>query len=240
MIIICTSGYFDNIHCGHVESFKQAKEHGDYLIVFVDSDRKAIIKKGFVMMPENERAELIRNIKCVDEVVVVDTSIAEALEKYKPNVFFKGGDRNVNNLPQEELDICSKLNIKIVCSGNKIQASSQLLDKLSVIKPWGKYTIINQGNGYVVKKITVNPDSQLSLQFHLYRNEFWTINKGVAVVDIGNRVYEMKKDEQVYIPMKCVHRLSNDGDEILEVLEIQTGLCNEDDIVRLKDDYNRI
>ena len=54
MKIVCTSGFFDNVHCGHLDSFKSAKEHGDYLLVFVDSDRKAILKKGFVIMPEKE------------------------------------------------------------------------------------------------------------------------------------------------------------------------------------------
>ena len=69
MKIIATSGYYDYVHCGHLESFKSAKQLGDYLVVFVDSDNKAIKKKGFVIMPENERAEIIRNIKYT---VIVD------------------------------------------------------------------------------------------------------------------------------------------------------------------------
>jgi glycerol-3-phosphate cytidylyltransferase-like family protein len=76
-----------------------------------------------------------RNIKWVDEVIVVDTSIAEALEQHKPNVFAKGGDRTVENLPSEEIEVCKKYGIDIVCNlGDKIQSSSELVERYHRIK----------------------------------------------------------------------------------------------------------
>jgi D-beta-D-heptose 7-phosphate kinase/D-beta-D-heptose 1-phosphate adenosyltransferase len=237
---VCTSGYYDYMHLGHVESFKMAKQLGDYLIVFVDSDNRAIRKKGFVFMPENERAEIIRNIKWVDEVIIIDTSIAEALEKHKPNVFFKGGDRTIDTLPKEELDICTKFNIEIVCEGEKIQASSSLIDKTSVIKPWGKYNLLHQGLGFVVKKLTINPHCKISLQYHNHRSEYWTVQKGIVNVIVNENITTLRDGGSIFVPEKAIHRIMNHSDDIAEIIEIQYGKCDELDIVRIGDDYNRI
>ncbi len=244
MRVVATSMYADFFHVGHLECLKMAKELGDYLLVFVDSDRKAILKKGFVFMPEEERAEIIRNIKCVDEVVVVDTPISEAIEKYSDriNIFAKGGDRTIDNMPLEEIEACRKFGIELVCGlGEKIQSSSNLIDNSSVIRPWGKYTILHQGLGYAVKRITVNPKARLSLQYHMKRNEYWTVKTGMAQVAIGDYMCVLKENESVYIPATAIHRVTNVCNSPLEFIEVQTGAeLNEDDIVRLKDDYGRI
>jgi cytidyltransferase-like protein len=240
MKIVATSGYYDYVHCGHLESFNLAKQLGDYLVVFVDSDNKAIKKKGFVIMPENERAEIIRNIKCVDEVIVIDSPISEALEKYKPNIFAKGGDRTIDNLPQDELDVCKKNNIEIVCGlGNKIQASSKLIDKTSVTKPWGKYNVITQGLGYLIKKITINPHSKISLQYHNNRSEYWTVQSGEITALLDYEPVVLIKSQSIFIPIQSVHRMVNDSDDVAEIIEVQIGITDELDIVRIEDDYNR-
>jgi mannose-6-phosphate isomerase-like protein (cupin superfamily) len=192
-------------------------------------------------MPENERAEIIRNIKFVDEVIIIDTSIAEALEKYKPNVFFKGGDRTIDTLPKEELDICAKFNIDIICEGEKIQASSSLIDKTSVIKPWGKYNILHQGLGFVVKKLTINPKSMISLQYHNHRSEYWTVQKGIVNVIVNENITTLQVGDSIFVPEKAIHRLMNHSEDIVEIIEVQFGkCCDELDIVRIGDDYNRI
>lgn len=126
---IVASGYFDPIHIGHIEYLKLAKELGGKLIVIVNNDKQAKIKKGFSFMNEQERMEVVKNIKYVDDVFLSideDATVCKSLEKLKPDIFAKGGDRNSSNIP--ELAVCKKYNIKLVDGlGDKIQSSSELI-----------------------------------------------------------------------------------------------------------------
>lgn len=130
---VCISGYFDPIHIGHLDYIKQAKQLGDYLIVIVNNDHQATLKKGSSFMPEKERVELLKAIKWVDEVILSidqDRSVCKTLKSIypSPNLFCNGGDQNNNSIP--EASICKELNINLVDGlGNKIQSSSWLLHK---------------------------------------------------------------------------------------------------------------
>ena len=132
MIVVATSGGFDPLHIGHVRCFKEAKKLGDYLIVILNSDRFLREKKGIVFMPYSERKEIIKSLKCVDKVVDCvdkDQSVCKTLEKIRPDIFAKGGDRTLENIPEKE--VCQRLNIKMVFNvgGKKVQSSSWLLRK---------------------------------------------------------------------------------------------------------------
>lgn len=108
-------------------------------------------------------------------------------------------------------------------------------------KPWGYYYNIEEENGYLIKKLVVRPDSRLSLQKHKYRSENWIVLKGKAKIMVEQEVEELKKGDHVFIDKNTKHRLSNPYDEILEVLEVQTGtVLSEEDIERFEDDYDRI
>ncbi|MEM4259214.1 MAG: adenylyltransferase/cytidyltransferase family protein [Candidatus Pacearchaeota archaeon] len=128
-IIVAASGYFDPLHVGHVEYLKKAKELGTKLIVIVNNTEQAILKKGFEFMPLIERAEIIKALSFVDEVFISidkDRSVSKSLEKIKPHIFAKGGDRSVGEIP--ETAICKELGIKIIDGlGEKIQSSSSLV-----------------------------------------------------------------------------------------------------------------
>lgn len=130
---VCISGYFDPIHVGHLEYIKQAKQLGDHLIVIVNNDHQATLKKGRSFMPEEERVELLKAIRWVDEVVLAidhDRTVCETLKSISPppNYFCNGGDQNNNSIP--EAQICEELGIDLVDGlGNKIQSSSWLLAK---------------------------------------------------------------------------------------------------------------
>jgi cytidyltransferase-like protein len=127
---IVASGYFDPIHIGHIEYLKKAKELGGKLIVIVNNDKQALLKKGFSFMNEKERMEVVKNIKYVDDVFLSiddDKTVCKSLEKLKPDIFAKGGDRNSSNIPESQ--ICDKYNIKIIDGlGEKIQSSSDLIN----------------------------------------------------------------------------------------------------------------
>jgi len=130
--VVATSGGFDPLHIGHVRCFKEAKKLGDFLIVILNSDRFLREKKGFVFMPYKERKEIIESLTCVTKVIACvdkDQSVCKTLEKLKPNIFAKGGDRTLENIPEKE--VCERLNIKMVFNvgGKKVQSSSWLLRK---------------------------------------------------------------------------------------------------------------
>lgn len=135
MTVVAVSGGFDPVDIGHISHFKEAKNLGDHLLVILHSDQWLMNKKGFVFMPYKERKAILESIRYVDEVVPTvddDPSVCKSLEHYKPDVFAKGGDRVEGNLPQCELDVCRKHNIKIVygVGGRKIQSSSELVRNL--------------------------------------------------------------------------------------------------------------
>ena len=108
-------------------------------------------------------------------------------------------------------------------------------------RPWGYYEILAEGSGYKIKKIVVNPKGKLSLQSHKYRSEQWTIIKGTARVTLNDRVFDLVKNESIYIPVQAKHRLENCQNELLEIIEIQLGKhLKENDIERFDDVYGRM
>ena len=107
-------------------------------------------------------------------------------------------------------------------------------------RPWGSFTILDEGEGFKVKRISVNPGHKLSLQYHHHRSEHWTVVQGEATVIIGEITKLVKINESVYIPLKEKHALANEGEELMQLIEVQLGdYLGEDDIVRLEDRYGR-
>jgi len=130
-IIVVTSGYFDPLHIGHIECLRLAKQLGDKLIVIVNNDEQALLKKSSSFMPLSERVEIIKELGCVDEVFISidkDRTVCKSLEAIKPHIFAKGGDRTADEIPEAE--ICRQIGCKIIDGlGKKIQSSSWLLGK---------------------------------------------------------------------------------------------------------------
>ena len=107
-------------------------------------------------------------------------------------------------------------------------------------RPWGTYTILDESEGYKVKRIVVKPGKRLSLQKHHHRSEHWIVVRGTAIVTRGTEEYSVHANESTYIPMGEVHRLENVGEIPLVMIEAQVGeYVGEDDIVRLQDDFKR-
>ena len=135
---VLISGYFDPLHTGHLDYIKKAKELGDYLIVAVNSDESAIRKKGYYFMPVEDRIKIIKALKYVDEVIEVidkDDSVAETIKFVKPDIFAKGGDRNISNLPTLEIEACNEVGAEIVTGlGEKIESSSHLIERENFFK----------------------------------------------------------------------------------------------------------
>ena len=109
-----------------------------------------------------------------------------------------------------------------------------------VKKPWGSYQIINQGIDYLVKNIVVQPGGKLSLQSHNHRAEHWVVVNGIAKVTVNNTTKILKSKESIFIPRKSKHRLENNENADLVIIEVQFGaILKEDDIIRYEDIYDR-
>ena len=128
MKTVAVSGYFDPLHVGHIEYLKMAKSLGDKLIVIVNSDLQASLKKGKSFMSEKDRLEIIGALRCVDEAFLSidnDKSVCKSLEYLKPDIFANGGDRSLEEIP--ETRVMKKYNIQMVDGlGEKIRSSSEI------------------------------------------------------------------------------------------------------------------
>ena len=140
--IVITSGYFNPLHIGHINLIREAKNLGDFLVVIVNNDVQVKIKGATPFMPEQERIEVIRALRYADNVILSidkDKSVVESLKLIagmypdKKVIFAKGGDRNIDNIPERK--VCQELGIDIVSGvgGDKVQSSSSLIN--NIIKP---------------------------------------------------------------------------------------------------------
>ncbi|MDB5864620.1 MAG: mannose-phosphate guanylyltransferase [Betaproteobacteria bacterium] len=111
----------------------------------------------------------------------------------------------------------------------------------TVRRPWGSYTVLEEGPMYKIKLIVVKPTSSLSLQMHHHRSEHWVVLSGDAQVVNGEQQLIVRANESTFIPPGTKHRLANHGTEDLVMIEVQTGsYVGEDDIVRYEDVYGRV
>lgn len=108
-------------------------------------------------------------------------------------------------------------------------------------RPWGTYTVLDENNGYKIKRIEVKPGQRLSLQMHHHRSEHWIVVSGTAKVTCNDSVRIININESTFIPIGATHRLENPGVIPLIIIEVQSGeYLGEDDIIRFQDDYHRV
>ena len=109
------------------------------------------------------------------------------------------------------------------------------------VRPWGEYWVLEDAETHKVKRILVNPGGRLSLQYHHKRGEVWTIVSGTGTVTIDDKVKDYSAGEVAQIPQGSKHRIENRTSMPVVFIEVQYGTYfKEDDIVHIKDDYNRI
>ena len=252
--IVAVSGGFNPIHIGHIRLFEEARKLGDKLVVILNNDNWYGVKGRKVFIPQKERKEILEALKPIDRVVLTkhkpgtkDISVCRELIELKPDIFANGGDRTRENIP--EVAVCKKINCKMIFNvgrGGKIQSSSWLLSKYvneshqKTLRPWGYFRVIEEGENFKVKKVVVKPREKLSLQFHKQRSEHWGVLKGLAKVELNDKIFYLKPHQSIDISVRAKHRLENPRKEPLEIIEIQNGeYLGEDDIIRIEDKYDR-
>jgi mannose-1-phosphate guanylyltransferase/mannose-6-phosphate isomerase len=130
--------------------------------------------------------------------------------------------------------------VKHIVQTLKSKAHESYLTHRTVIRPWGAYTVLEEGPGFKIKRIVVKPGASLSLQQHQFRSEHWVVVQGVGQIIIGDRTLTLQTNESTFVPMQTPHRLSNPGTDDLIIIEVQTGsYLGEDDIQRFEDTYGR-
>ena len=134
----------------------------------------------------------------------------------------------------------SAQDVKRVVDALRVRKHHAAEHHLTVHRPWGSYTVLEDASDCKVKRLVVKPGQVLSLQMHHRRSEHWTVVTGTAKVRVGDREFLLERNESTYIPIGTLHRLENPTDADIALIEVQCGdYFGEDDIVRLEDRYGR-
>lgn len=177
-----------------------------------------------------------------------DTLLADTTNSY-----VHASSRLVSAVGVDNLVVIETPDAVLVADKNHSQSVKKIVKQLAdqnraeeilhrkVHRPWGWYDSIDEGLSFKVKRIQVKPGGSLSLQKHAHRAEHWVVIKGVAAIENGDQRLTLVENQSTYIPPGVKHRLSNPGDEPLEIIEVQSGsYLGEDDIVRFDDNYGRV
>jgi mannose-1-phosphate guanylyltransferase/mannose-6-phosphate isomerase len=169
------------------------------------------------------------------------------------NTHIEGKDRLVAAIGLDNLLVIDTPDALLVADKSKSQEVREVVSRLkasgheahklhrTVTRPWGTYTLLEEGSGFKIKRIVVKPNASLSLQMHHHRSEHWVVVSGNAEVVNGDLTIALQPNESTYIPAGNKHRLRNTGDTDLALIEVQCGsYLGEDDIVRFEDIYGRV
>ena len=234
-------------------------------IPFVEFDRMPNISIDYALMEKSDRLAMIKlesdwkDLGSWDAIYDVNPKdennnvfVGHVLDKNSKNCLVYSSSKLVTTIGLEDTVIVETEDAILACKKDKTQEVKQIYETLkeqndnthfchkTVYRPWGFYTVIAQGSGFLTKIIHVNPKQKLSLQSHNHRSEHWVILSGTAKVVLGSKELILNSGHSVDIPVKAIHSLQNPYDEDVEVIEVQKGdLLIEEDIIRYEDMYGR-
>ncbi len=187
------------------------------------ADAAGNVLKGDVVTYDVENSMMIAGNRLLAGVGIKDLVVVETPDAVL--IAGKGRDQDVRQVVAE------------LRAGDR----DEQLDPRKVHRPWGTYEVIERGEGFQVKHLTLKPGSSISLQRHEHRAEHWVVVRGTASVVSDGKSFELNENQSTYVPRGVKHRLSNPGEIPLGIVEVQTGTyLGEDDIERFQDDYRRV
>jgi mannose-1-phosphate guanylyltransferase/mannose-6-phosphate isomerase len=189
----------------------------DSVFDLLDKDLNQNVKIGNIVDIDTKNSLIIGGKRLISTIGLEDVLIVETDDA----IFFgkKGESQRVKAIVEELARLGKK----------------EGREHLTIHRPWGQYTILEEGLRYKVKRLLVEPHQSLSLQLHYHRSEHWVVVKGTASALISGTETLLHENESVYVPKGAVHQLGNPGKVPLEIIEVQVGeYVGEDDIVRLK------
>ena len=251
--VVLVTGGFDPLHSGHIAYFKAARELGDHLVVGLNSDAWLTRKKGRPFMPLEERAAIIKELECVNEVIGFndsDNSACNAIMQLLQTkgsswklIFANGGDRTNTTTPEfEAFGEHPDVEFAFGVGGeDKKNSSSWILKEWSqptTERAWGRYTVLDKGDGWATKKLAFDAGKALSDQRHFKRSEHWHVVEGDVqmTLEYPNGDTETKlytKGTSIDIPVLTWHKAVNTGNVTAKVIEVWMGNeLTEEDIER--------
>lgn len=258
--------YSSEIYNKSLEAFNNASKdeiirikHDDMINIPEDSIDYAVMEKSDIVkvIPSNISWSDVGSFDALFEELPKDKNNNTKNENHisidsKNNLVY-GNKRVISTIDVEDLIIIDTGDALLVSKKGSSQKVKKVVEKLKTMgselhnihiigyRPWGTYTILEEANGYKIKRIEVKPGKRLSLQKHFHRNEHWIVVSGTATVTVGNEIKLIRPNESTYIKMGEVHRLANDGKIPVVLIEAQVGeYMGEDDIVRMDDDFKRV
>ena len=176
---------------------------------------------------------------------VVTDNVKNSFIYSQKEIVAVSGLENVVLVETEDAIMACKLdesqNVKKLYEKLKAKESDTTKLHKTVFRPWGYYTCMTQGEGYLIKTICVMPKQKLSIQSHNHRSEHWVVLEGTALVLLDGKEYTVHAGDSIDIPLGAKHSLQNPYDNELKIVEVQKGdYISEDDIIRYEDCYGRI
>ena len=181
-----------------------------------------------------------------------NVKIGQTLDIDSKNSMMYSSSKLVATIGLEDTVVVETEDAILACKKDRVQEVKQIFEQLkqkhddthlvhkTMYRPWGYYTVLAQGNGFLTKLIQVNPAQKLSIQSHNHRSEHWVVLSGVAKVVLEGKELILSPGHSVDIPIKAIHSLQNPYEEELKIIEVQKGdILVEEDIIRYEDMYGR-
>ena len=240
--------------------FKNSEE-----IPFVEFDKMPNISLDYALMEKSNNLVMIKlendwkDVGSWDAIYDISPKdkdgnvfVGHVLDEGSKNSLVYSSSKLVATIGLEDVVLVETEDAILACRKDKTQDVKHIYETLkqqndnthlvhkTVYRPWGFYTVIAQGEGFLTKIIHVNPKQRLSLQSHNHRSEHWVVLNGTAMVVLDSKELILNSGHSVDIPIKAIHSLQNPYDEAVEVIEVQKGdLLIEEDIIRYEDIYGR-
>lgn len=254
----------------HAQDIFELAEEFDFAksteIPFVNFDKMPSISIDYAIMEKSDKIALVKlesdwndlgSWQSIYDVSKKDENgnvfIGHVLDEGSQNSFVYSSSKLVATIGLEDTVIVETEDAILACKKDRTQDVKHIYETLkkqkdnthlvhkTVYRPWGFYTVIAQGEGFMTKIIHVNPKQKLSLQSHNYRSEHWVVLSGTAKVVLESKEMTLSSGHSVDIPLKAIHSLQNPYDEDLEIIEVQKGSpLIEEDIIRYEDMYGRV
>lgn len=253
----------------HATEIAKVSEEFDFSesnqIPFINFDKMPNISIDYAVMEKSDNIALVRlesdwydigswqaiyNVSKKDENGNV--FVGHVLDQNSKNSFVYASSKLVTTIGLEDTVIVETEDAILACKKDKTQEVKQIYETLkkqndnthlvhkTVYRPWGFYTVIAQGEGFLTKIIHVNPGQKLSVQSHNFRSEHWVILSGTAKVVLEGKELILSPGHSIDIPLKAIHSLQNPFDKDIEIIEVQKGdPLIEEDIIRYEDMYGR-
>jgi mannose-1-phosphate guanylyltransferase/mannose-6-phosphate isomerase len=250
-----------------VEATLEATDPGATPMVLAEAEfaRAPDVSFDYAVMEKAEKAAVVRaafdwndvgSWSALAELTRADAQgnrvNGEAILVDADNCYIQSDQRVVAAVGVDNLLIVDTPDALLVSSRERAQDVKTVVQKLKLVshetvrqhrtthRPWGTFTVLEEGSRFKIKRIVVKPGASLSLQLHHHRSEHWVVVSGMAKVVVGDKEVFLRPDESSYIPAGTAHRLSNPGAIDCVMIEVQAGdYVGEDDIVRLEDRYGR-